>query len=66
MEETENVGEETVGLINNFAVSEANPSMSAQSPDLIPLPDTLTLVQYPPEVVCYLHFFLKIEFYYMP
>ncbi|KAL0656298.1 hypothetical protein Bca4012_076882 [Brassica carinata] len=50
VEETENVGEETVGLINNFAVSEANPSMSAQSPDLIPLPDTLTLVQYPPEV----------------
>nr|VDD36619.1 unnamed protein product [Brassica oleracea] len=50
VEETENVGEETVGLINNFAISEANPSMSAQSPDLIPLPDTLTLVQYPPEV----------------
>ncbi|CAF2160181.1 unnamed protein product [Brassica napus] len=50
VEETENVGEETVGLINNSAISEANPSRSAQSPDLIPLPDTLTLVQSPPEV----------------
>ncbi|KAH0917944.1 hypothetical protein HID58_025604, partial [Brassica napus] len=50
VEETENVREETVGLINNSAISEANPSRSAQCPDLIPLPDTLTLVQSPPEV----------------
>lgn len=63
MEETDNVGEDTVGLINNSAISKANPSMSVQSPDLIPLPETLTLVQqYPPEVVCYLHFFLKLNF----
>ncbi|KAF8107860.1 hypothetical protein N665_0116s0065 [Sinapis alba] len=50
VEKTDNVGEETVGLINNSAISDANPSMSVQSPDLIPLPETLTLVQHPPEV----------------
>ncbi|KAL0700136.1 hypothetical protein Bca4012_056258 [Brassica carinata] len=49
VEETDNVGDETVGLINNSAISEANPSMSVQSPDLIPLPETLTLVQHPPQ-----------------
>lgn len=66
VEKTDNVGEETVGLINNSAISDANPSMSVQSPDLIPLPETLTLVQHPPEVVYQLHFFFKIKFYYMP
>lgn len=57
VEETDNVGEEIVGLINNSAINEANLLMSEKSPDLISLPETLTLVQHPLEVVCYLHFF---------
>ncbi|ESQ33988.1 hypothetical protein EUTSA_v10009450mg [Eutrema salsugineum] len=39
-----------VGLISNPVIGEANPSMNTQSPNLIPFPETLTLVQNPPEM----------------
>lgn len=45
MEETENVDGEDVGFINSSAITEANPSMGIPSPNLVPFPETLTLVQ---------------------
>ncbi|CAH2034205.1 unnamed protein product [Thlaspi arvense] len=50
MEETENVGEVTVGLTPNPPISEANRSTGTHSPNLIPPPETLTLAQNPPEM----------------
>ncbi|XP_024007992.1 uncharacterized protein LOC18992202 [Eutrema salsugineum] len=47
VEETANVFD---GLISNPVIGEANPSMNTQSPNLIPFPETLTLVQNPPEM----------------
>lgn len=52
MVETETVNEDHVGLIANPATSEANLSSTQQS-DLAPLPDTLTIIQNPPGLVCY-------------
>ncbi|CAN6888620.1 unnamed protein product [Brassica oleracea] len=45
LEETENVDGEAVGFINSSAITEANPSMCMLSPNLVPFPETLTLVQ---------------------
>ncbi|KAH0911297.1 hypothetical protein HID58_034618 [Brassica napus] len=45
LEETENVDGEAVGFINSSAITEANPSMGIPSPNLVPFPETLTLVQ---------------------
>lgn len=55
MLDTENIGEEFAGLFSNPAISEANPTTSTQ-PSLTQNPDSSTIPQNSPDMVCYLHF----------
>lgn len=62
MVETETMDEDPIGLISNVpAINEANinPSVSTQQSNQVPLPETLSILQNPPELVCCLHSFYK-------